>query len=74
MPPEIILNEISLSRENFNLGIKGIVPGKSDKGEAAIIQLIQNLEQTSFLQEVSLVAATVITDGQEFEIRAELAH
>ena len=74
VPPEIILNEISLSRMNFNLRIKGVVPGKSEKGEAAIIQLIQNLEQTSFLYEVSLAAATVITDGQEFELRAELTH
>lgn len=74
VPPEIILNEISLSRTNFNLRIKGVVPGRSDKREAAVIQLIQNLEQTSFLHEVSLVTATVITDGQEFELRAELAH
>lgn len=72
VPPEIVLDELSLDQGKHDLTLKGTISAVENIAEGILINFMQQLELSPFFDEVSLVSSQRTETVQKFEILVEL--
>jgi Tfp pilus assembly protein PilN len=74
VPEEILLTEITFSKENYSLVLKGKAAAKEGGSESPLTTFMQRLEASPFFKEASLASSRTSGTTEEFDIRCDLAH
>lgn len=73
-PAEIVLDELTLEQPNHDLVIKGTVSLGENAAESVLVNFMQQLEESLFITEASLMFSEKTSGTQKFGIKCELIH
>ncbi|OGX27839.1 MAG: hypothetical protein A2705_05075 [Omnitrophica WOR_2 bacterium RIFCSPHIGHO2_01_FULL_52_10] len=74
VPPELVLEELSLDQGRHDLTLKGTISAVENVAEEILINFMQRLESSPFFDEVGLVSSQRAEPVQKFEISVELGY
>jgi Tfp pilus assembly protein PilN len=74
VPPEAVLNEISLEQEAASLTLKGVVGGNKNNADRVLSGFMHNIESSPFLTQPQIIASQGDGKTNTFEIKCNLAY
>jgi hypothetical protein len=74
VPPDVILDQLTLDPSKGNLSIQGVITAKEDDVEAVLTDFMEDLESSSLVGDVSLISTKRMGGGvQRFDISCQLS-
>ncbi|OGX08686.1 MAG: hypothetical protein A2Z88_11515 [Omnitrophica WOR_2 bacterium GWA2_47_8] len=74
IPPEIILYDLSLTKDSHTLSARGNITASEEAAGQTLTKFIQQLEGSVFFTEVSLISSRESGLSRDFEIKCDLAY
>lgn len=72
IPANIALDDLDLDQTGNSLVLKGVLSVQQEEEGSSLVKFIQDLENSLFFEEVTLVSSTKIDKFQRFEIKCDL--
>jgi len=73
-PQNLVLTEMNLDFKNYALTLEGKVVSGALSPEETLTDFMKTVEDSAFFADTALVFSKNVSDGQEFEIKCNLAH